>query len=83
MSRGETDMTTLTGKIDADSVKELVRILSFEHTKAVALDAGAKRAESAGTKSRANLLGFVRSSLIRAGRIDIWNSALETMPFNT
>ena len=83
MSRGETDMTTLTGRIDTASVKELVRILSFEHTKAVALDAAAKREESEGTKSRAALLSYIRSALIRAGRIDVWNAALETMPFNT
>lgn len=76
-------MVNITGRIDTDSVKELLRILSFEHAKATALDFGAKREESAGTKARANLLRYVRTALIRAGRIDVWNAALETMPFHT
>lgn len=83
MARGEIDMVNLAGRVEGADVQELIRILSFEHSKAVALDAAAKRDPSSGTKHRAALLTFVRAALIRAGRIDIWNSALETMPFNT
>lgn len=77
MSRGETDMVNLVGTLSTEEARLLMRILAHELNKAVILDTVEKRSESFGTTLRRNLLSFMRSALIKAGRVDVWNAAFE------